>query len=61
VQAVLARGSIWVAAGTVVDRLVLATGAVTTITVPKRMNATAIAIDPVTNTVWVGNSPALAT
>jgi hypothetical protein len=55
VQAVVARGSIWVAARTVVDRLVLATGAVETITVPKAMDATGIAVDPVTGTVWVAN------
>jgi class 3 adenylate cyclase len=55
-QAVLARGSIWVAAGSVVDRIVLASGARTTITLPKGMNATGIAVDPVTDTVWVDNS-----
>jgi DNA-binding SARP family transcriptional activator len=55
-QAVLARGSIWVAAGPVVDRLVLATGAHDTITLPNGADATGIAVDPVTNTVWVANS-----
>jgi streptogramin lyase len=55
-QAVLARGSIWVAEGGVVDRVSLATGARTTITLPKKTNATGIAVDPVTDTVWVDNS-----
>jgi class 3 adenylate cyclase/streptogramin lyase len=55
-QAVLARGSIWVAEGGVVDRVSLATGARTTITLPQKTNATGIAVDPVTDTVWVDNS-----
>jgi DNA-binding beta-propeller fold protein YncE len=56
-QAVLARGSIWVAAGgDVVDRISLATGAHETITLPKGTNATGIAVDPVTGAVWVDNS-----
>jgi DNA-binding SARP family transcriptional activator/streptogramin lyase len=58
-QAVLARGSIWVAAGSVVDRLVLATGDRETISLPKGMNATGIAVDPSTGAVWVGNGLAI--
>jgi streptogramin lyase len=59
IQATLARGTIWVAAGNVVDRLTVATGKRLTITVPKEMNATGIAVDPVTNTVWVAGSTPL--
>ncbi len=56
-QAVVARGSIWVAgSGNHVDRISLATGAHKTITLPKGTNATGIAVDPVTGAVWVGNS-----
>ena len=58
-QAVLARGNIWVAAGSVVDRISLATGKRQTITLPKGMNATGVAVDPVTDTVWVSNSSPL--
>ena len=54
----MANGSIWVAASTVVDRFSIATGTRERITLPKGMNATGIAVDPVTNTVWVGNSTA---
>lgn len=53
----VARGSIWVAGGgDVVDRISLATGAHKTIRLPQGTNATGIAVDPVTGTVWVGNS-----
>jgi streptogramin lyase len=55
-QAVLTRGSIWVAENDVVDRISVATGARTTITLPKGTHATGIAVDPVTGTVWVDNS-----
>jgi streptogramin lyase len=55
-QAVLARGSIWVAEGDVVDRISLASGARTSITLPKGTNATGIAVDPATGAVWVDNS-----
>jgi class 3 adenylate cyclase/streptogramin lyase len=55
VQAVLARGSIWVAGGTVIDRISLATGEHKTIPLPKGTNATGIAVDPVTGVVWVDN------
>jgi DNA-binding beta-propeller fold protein YncE len=40
----------------VVDRISVATGARTTIALPKGTFATGIAVDPVTGTVWVGNS-----
>ena len=52
----LARGSIWVAGGDVVDRISLATGAHKTITLPEGTNATGIAVDPETGAVWVDNS-----
>jgi len=55
-QAVLARGSIWVAEGAVVDRISLATGTRTSITLPKGTNATGIAVDPATGALWVDNS-----
>jgi class 3 adenylate cyclase/streptogramin lyase len=54
-QAVVTRGSIWVAGGDVVDRISLSTGAHQTIPLPKGTNATGIAVDPVTGAVWVGN------
>jgi len=59
VQAAMANGNIWVAASTVVDRFSIASGKRETIPLPKGMNATGIAVDPVTNTVWVGNSTAI--
>jgi class 3 adenylate cyclase/DNA-binding beta-propeller fold protein YncE len=55
-QAVIARGSIWVAAGNVVDRVVLSTGLRTAIQLPKGTHATGIAVDPVSNAIWVDNS-----
>jgi len=55
-EAVLARGSIWVAAGKIVDRVRLTSGARTTITLPKGTHATGIAVDPATETIWVDNS-----
>jgi hypothetical protein len=55
-QAVVGFGSIWVAAGTVVDRVSLATGNRTTITMPKGVYAGGIATDAATHTVWADNS-----
>jgi class 3 adenylate cyclase/sugar lactone lactonase YvrE len=55
-QAVLARGSIWVAAGDVIDRFSLTGGGRSTITLPKGTNATSIAVDPATGALWVANS-----
>jgi hypothetical protein len=52
-QAVLARGTVWVAAGAVVDRVSLASGTKQTIQLPKGMYATGIAVDPLTGEVWV--------
>jgi class 3 adenylate cyclase/DNA-binding beta-propeller fold protein YncE len=55
-QAVLTRDAIWVAAGTVVDKVSFATGTKQAIAVPKGVNATGIAVDPVSGAVWVANS-----
>ena len=55
-EAVLVDGSIWVAAGSVVDRVRLANGNRTVIQLPKGTNATGIAADPATGTIWVDNS-----
>lgn len=55
-QAILARASIWVAAGAYVDRISLVTGQHTAIAMPKGTDATGIAVDPTTNTVWVDSS-----
>ena len=55
-EAALARGSIWVAAGKVVDRVHLPTGARTSVALPKDTHATGIAVDPSTDTIWVDNS-----
>ena len=55
-EAALARGSIWVAAGKVVDRVVLASGVRTTVPLPKGTHATGIAVDPSTGTIWADNS-----
>jgi hypothetical protein len=60
-QAVLAHGTIWVAAGTVVDRISLASGKKETIRLPKGMNAAGIAVDPLTGQVWVASGAAPAT
>jgi DNA-binding beta-propeller fold protein YncE len=59
VQATLTRGAIWVAATRFIDRVSTSTGRRDTIPVPKGMNATGIAVDPVTNTVWVSGSTPL--
>jgi class 3 adenylate cyclase/streptogramin lyase len=55
-EAVIARGSIWVAAGKIVDRVVLSSGARTAIQLPKGTHATGIAVDPVSDAIWVDNS-----
>jgi len=55
-QAVVARGSIWVAGGSAVDRISLATGKRVAIALPKGTNATGIAVDPATGALWVDNS-----
>lgn len=52
----IARGSMWVAAGTIVDRVNLSSGARTSIQLPKGTHATGIAVDPATDTIWVDNS-----
>ena len=62
IEATLAPEAIWVAATNVVNRVSTTTGKHTTIAVPKGMNATGIAVDPVTDTVWVaGSTPVGAT
>jgi class 3 adenylate cyclase/DNA-binding beta-propeller fold protein YncE len=61
VQATVATGSVWTAASTVVNRVTAATGERKVFTLPKGMNGTGVAIDPATNTVWVGNSTAAGT
>jgi DNA-binding beta-propeller fold protein YncE len=61
VQAVLARGSIWVAAGGVVDRFSLTDGKRVTIEMPGATYASGIAVDPITNAVWVASSTAPVT
>ncbi len=55
-EAALARGSIWVAAGKVVDRVHLASGVRTTVALPKGTHATGIAVDSSTGTIWVDNN-----
>jgi class 3 adenylate cyclase/DNA-binding beta-propeller fold protein YncE len=55
-EAVIAHGSIWVAAGKIVDRVVLSSGVRTAIQLPEGTHATGIAVDPVSNAVWVDNS-----
>jgi streptogramin lyase len=60
-QAVLADGSIWVAAGPDVDRVILSTDARTTIPLPKGIEATGVAVDPTSNTVWVDTTLAPST
>jgi DNA-binding beta-propeller fold protein YncE len=50
-----------VAATNVVNRVSTATGKHTTIAVPKGMNATGIAVDPVTSVVWVAGSTSVGT
>jgi hypothetical protein len=48
--------SIWVAAGSVIDRIKLKGHARTSIELPEGMNATGIAADPATGRLWVSNS-----
>jgi streptogramin lyase len=55
-EAVQLGGSIWVAAGSVIDRIKLPGHARTSITLPAGMNATGIAADPPTGRLWVDNS-----
>ena len=55
-EAVQLGDSIWVAAGTVVDRIRLKGHARTSIQLPKGMHATGIAADAATGRLWVNNS-----
>jgi len=55
-QAVVAFGSMWAAAGHVVDRVDLATNRRSTIAMPKGVWAGSIAADPASGAIWVGNS-----
>jgi class 3 adenylate cyclase len=55
-QAVVAFGSMWAAAGHVVDRVDLETNARSTIAMPKGVWAGSIAADPSSGAIWVGNS-----
>ena len=55
-EAVQFGDSIWVAAGTVVDRIKLPGRTRTSIPLPPGMNATGIAADPSTGRLWVNNS-----
>ena len=48
--------SIWVAAGSVIDRIRLKGHARTSIPLPKGVHATGIAADPATGRLWVNNS-----
>jgi len=61
IQATMARGNVWVAARTVVNRVSIGTAKREMIPLPKGMNATGIAVDPATETVWVANSTATGT
>jgi class 3 adenylate cyclase/streptogramin lyase len=56
IEAVVAFGSMWAAAGTIVDRVDLATSKRSTIPMPKGVWAGSIAADPSSGTIWVGNS-----
>ena len=60
IEATLAPGAIWVAATNVVHRISTSNGKRTTITVPTGMNATGIAVDSVTHTVWVAGSTSVS-
>jgi class 3 adenylate cyclase len=55
-EAVLTHGSIWVAAGNIVDRVRLSNGDRSVVQLPKGTHATGIAADPATGTIWVDNS-----
>jgi streptogramin lyase len=56
IQAVVAFGSMWAAAGRVVDRVDLKTNARSTIPMPKGVWAGSIAADPASGAIWVSNS-----
>jgi hypothetical protein len=56
IQAVVAFGSMWAAAGKVVDRVDLKTNARSTIAMPRGAWAGSIAADPASGTIWVANS-----
>jgi class 3 adenylate cyclase len=56
IEAVVAFGSLWVAAGHVVDRVKLESSARSTIPMPKGVWAGSIAADPASGAIWVGNS-----
>jgi hypothetical protein len=55
-QAVVAFGSMWAAAGDVVDRVDLRTNARSTLPMPKGVWAGSIAADPASGAIWIGNS-----
>jgi class 3 adenylate cyclase len=55
-EAVQFGNSIWVAAGTVVDRIKLPSHTRTSIPLPAGVNATGIAADPTTGRLWINNS-----
>ena len=56
IQAVVAFGSMWVAAGDVVDRVDLKTSVATTIAMPNGVWAGSVAADLPSGAIWVGNS-----
>ncbi len=56
IQAVVAFGSMWAAAGNVVDRVDLKTNVRSTIAMPKGVWAGSIAADLPSGAIWVGNS-----
>jgi class 3 adenylate cyclase len=56
IQAVVAFGSMWAAAGDIVDRVDLKTHLRSTIPMPKGVWAGGIAADPASGAIWVGNS-----
>lgn len=55
-QAVFSHGSMWLAAGKVVDRVRLSNGHRTVIRLPRGTYATGIAADPATGAIWIDNS-----
>ena len=56
IEAVVAFGSLWVAAGHVVDRVDLSTSERSTIPMPRGVWAGSIAADTSSGAIWVGNS-----
>ena len=56
IEAVVAFGSMWAAAGRVVDRVDLSSSKRSTIPMPKGVWAGSIAADPASGAIWVGNS-----